>query len=57
MSWEGPDPRRDEDEPRLCEICSLAFHTRDYYATAGCSCRKYGCGCRAKREQLKEAAA
>lgn len=56
MSWEGPDPARDEDESRLCAICSLGFHTGDEYATADCGCLKYGCGCRAKREQLKEAA-
>jgi hypothetical protein len=56
VSWEGPDPVRDEDESRLCAICSLGFHTGDEYATADCGCLKHGCGCRVKREQLKEVA-
>lgn len=56
MSWEGPDPRRDEDDPaEMCPVCELAFHTTIEYATAGCSCAKHGCGCRDRREH-KEAA-
>ena len=56
VSWEGPDPVRDEDQPRLCPTCSLMFHTGDEHATPDCACLKDGCGCRLLREQLKEAA-
>lgn len=47
MTWEGPDPHRDEDEPAdLCPVCDQAFHTSIEYATVGCGCLKHGCGCR-----------
>lgn len=35
---------------KLCNHCAQTFHKAPDQGTDGCSCRRYGCGCRIKRE-------